>query len=153
CGVWRKGKGKQEGWNLRWGDEEGLHAGHVADGEKLLLDVSLGPAAPPRSLRETWLADLKKAKADAEKQPTAANPHYFQGVALYRLGRDGEALEAFGEYHKMSKAFWGHRYRALLHARMGNARQAREDLDAFAKVNTDAALMPALTALVGVHLG
>jgi formylglycine-generating enzyme required for sulfatase activity len=149
CGVWRKGKSKV--WDLR-SDDEASYKARAADGAALLLDLSAAPAAPP-PWRDAWLASLQKARADAAKRPKDVWPYYRQGVALCALGRDREALEAFAEYHKRSKRFCGHYYRALLHARGGDARQAHEDLAAFAKADADAAPLTALTALVGVYLG
>lgn len=67
CGVWRKGKDKVEGDNLvRLDNDEGLHAGHVADGAELLLDVSLSAAAPAGP---PWAAGIKTADATARKRP------------------------------------------------------------------------------------
>jgi len=62
-------------------------------GEALLLDVSLSPAPPPTSPR-TWLADLEKARADAQDRPAEAAPHFLQGVALTWSLYDAE--HAFG---------------------------------------------------------
>jgi formylglycine-generating enzyme required for sulfatase activity len=153
AGVWWKGEGKVEDWRIHGADDEGLHAGLAADCDRLLLDVSVGLPPPPRPLRETWLADLKKAMADEAAKPGDLNALYRRGVALFNLGRDGEALKAFDTFLAKGKGVMSHRYRALLRAKAGDAARAQEDLAAFDKVSTNRLLVASATALVGVYLG
>jgi formylglycine-generating enzyme required for sulfatase activity/tetratricopeptide (TPR) repeat protein len=152
CGVWTDRKA--EGGAVRWAGDEGLHAGLVADDAALLLDVSLRAAPPPRPLSESLLAELKRARAAAEEQPQNGQARFSRGLALFRLGRDEEALGDFDFLvEKFPRVALAYRYRAVLLARVGRAREARADLARFAKLNTQPRQLPPLTALIGVLLG
>jgi formylglycine-generating enzyme required for sulfatase activity/serine/threonine protein kinase len=99
-GVWWKGPDKPEKWNLRWTDAEQAHDDAVFSGEYLLLDVHLGPAAPPaRPL--AWVAGLAAAPLSLpalaltshyrELQSYAATPRHYASV-----WRDDTVREAAG---------------------------------------------------------
>ena len=139
----------------RTADDENTYADKVQAGELLLLDVDVGPADLRGSVRDRWLDDLERHRATAQKQPDDASPYFFQGVALFNLGRNAEAAQkAFNAYHAMSEDFGGPRPpQALLYARDGQAKQARKDLRAFAKVSPDRHAVLATNALVEIYLG
>jgi serine/threonine protein kinase/formylglycine-generating enzyme required for sulfatase activity len=99
-GVWWKGPDKPETWNLRWSDAEQAHDDAVFSGEHLLLDVHLGPAAPPaRPL--AWVAGLAAAPLSLpalalssrfrDLQSFAAAPRHYASV-----WRDDTVREAAG---------------------------------------------------------
>jgi hypothetical protein len=88
-GTWSKGPGKPDNGELHWADAQPDHDDLVFAGRHLLLDVHLGPAPPPRPLRENLEPVLKKARGDALRAPKNPNPHFFQGVALFHLARRG----------------------------------------------------------------
>jgi formylglycine-generating enzyme required for sulfatase activity/tetratricopeptide (TPR) repeat protein len=151
--VWRKSAGKPVAVPLLHEGDQPTHADMTFAGERLLSDVHVGGATegPPQRVR--LAADLERARQAVRENPNDVNGYFAQGVALYHLGRDDEATKAFADYLSRSEAYWGHRYRALIHARAGRARQARRDLAVFASVSTDRALLARVTALVGVYLG
>jgi formylglycine-generating enzyme required for sulfatase activity/tRNA A-37 threonylcarbamoyl transferase component Bud32 len=152
-GVWVKRKAKPPPGNLFSGDDENTFADRVTAGEQFLLDVDVGRARQPRPWRQIQQANLARARAAVLTNPRDANPHFYQGQALFYLGRDREALAALDTYFEASKAFFGHNYRAVLQARAGRAEQARRDLADWVQVAQSQALVLGWTARVEAALG
>ena len=134
AGVWWKGEKKPEGWTLTWDNGPRAHADKVTSGEKLLLDASVSPAGPLVSPRPGRLAALKSAEANVKKNSKDGTAVWARALALVQLGRDNEALAGLDATTKAFPTFAQvYRERAMLHARMGRAEEARSDLEEYTK--------------------
>jgi hypothetical protein len=151
-GVWQRGPGKADSPDLRFGDDAFSYSDLVLAGERLLLDVSIAEAGP-NPLRARLEADLARARAAAHDNPRDANPRFSEGVALFPLGRDREALAAFGAYLEGGGQLPVRGFRAVLYARAGQADRARRELATFGPLARPAGLVPRWRALVDVYLG
>jgi serine/threonine protein kinase/formylglycine-generating enzyme required for sulfatase activity len=119
-------------------------------------DVSLSPAGPPQDVRQGWKTMLSQTETTLWLKPNDPQSLFNAGLARYWLGQDREALANFDALIPLvtNSAFAaGHQYRALLHARLGNAAAAKRDLAEFLKRNTQAELTAAVPAIAAAYLG
>ncbi len=104
-GVWWKGAEKAEKWRLRWTEAESAHDDAVFAGERLLLDVHLGPALPP-PVQFAWvaglaavprsLAALGQSRRYRAITSFAAAPRHYASVWRDDTAREAKGLHGLG---------------------------------------------------------
>jgi formylglycine-generating enzyme required for sulfatase activity len=127
-----------------------------SSGEKVRQDVCLYPADPPRTPRQRRLDELAQAEKDLKARPGNNDLLARRGYALFRLGRDAEALRDLSEVIKKAtnpRYYYGHLYRARVHARQGRGREALLDLMAVQKRGAPLAKVLFADLVVMAHLG
>jgi formylglycine-generating enzyme required for sulfatase activity len=175
AGVWGSDPGAPRAWAHWHGDDRAMYADRVRAGGQLLLDVHVNflwtdqitaplgrflldrNVRPISSLpppRERWLADPAVASKRVEASRHDSSARFQRGLALFRLGRDAEALADFDTLIQKAPAeVFAYRWRALAHARAGRAESARRDLADFAKRCSNPEEVLVATALVDLYLG
>jgi formylglycine-generating enzyme required for sulfatase activity len=146
-----------------WSDE-GKHAGHLADGDRLLLDVDMVPVGPPSPLLPAWRAELDKLLREESNQEND-NLILQRGRLSFVLERDREAVSALDTFlarlgpasalTSVGKRASMHarRYRALAHARLGNVGLARRDLDECEQDGAGRAFLASTSAVIAAYTG
>lgn len=107
--------------------------------DKVCLDLCISPAnaLPKPSDRQKFLSDrLGEIDQAADQNPDAMTIVSQRAELLFSLGRDVEAIEAFGKIIQTNpddyRAFF---YRAILYARQGDTDAARMDLEHYSRSN------------------
>jgi serine/threonine protein kinase/formylglycine-generating enzyme required for sulfatase activity/tetratricopeptide (TPR) repeat protein len=120
----------------------------------LQVDVQVGKAVPPPSARERFAQQLATAEAALSAKPDNPNARYQRGIALFHLARNEKALEdlswVIGKFPGTARAY---EYRAIVHARLGKAREADEDVAKFHELNHDISHKVFVDTVVAAHLG
>jgi serine/threonine protein kinase/formylglycine-generating enzyme required for sulfatase activity len=155
CGVWVKLRKPlaDAGYNARL-DQAGYEQ-NLLEG-KLQVDVRLMPSVPPVDRAERYRAQLARADKALQAKPDDLDAHFERGVARYYLGQEGPARADLDEVIRKGKnpAFaGGYQFRALAHARLGQAKEARADLAEYQKRNPSAAQQAYMEAVVSAYLG
>src|SRR5205807_614760 len=92
------------------------------------LGMAVCPAPPVPEVPPGWLAQLNRLRAQARTEKTGA-ALLVRSELCYRLGRDQEALADLEVSLKALPTFPPpYLLRALIHARGGRTKQARQDL-------------------------
>lgn len=133
---------------------EGNYAGDNNLGD-LQVDVHISPAAPPLTSQVRYARQLAEAEAALAAQPEALGPRYLRAVARYYLGRNAEALQDFSWLISKSTAPVTdyYRYRAITYARLGQEKEAKQDLARYQELSTTAGRGAVVEAIVAAYLG
>jgi len=118
-------------------------------------DICLDAAAAPLSYESQQLARLEAAERALRARQDDSDAQRSRAVALSRLGRYSEVVEATSTWIKVSPgAAPAYYYRALARAHLGATEESRADVARFATC-TDQGTgdATALGALVAIHLG
>jgi formylglycine-generating enzyme required for sulfatase activity len=123
-----------------------------------VVDLTVSPAEPPRSVQERARASLEIAEKTIEAKPDLLDhllsARVVRATALVRLGEDRKALDdlnaVIGEAPN-----WPFPYplRSLAHARLGRKKEARDDLAQFRKVGGSQSARLYLDVVVAANLG
>jgi serine/threonine protein kinase/formylglycine-generating enzyme required for sulfatase activity len=156
CGVWVKLRKPwaDAGYSVRLnqaGYEQNLLEG------KLQVDVRLMPAVPPPNRAERHRVQLAAAEKALQAKPDDLGACFQRAVARYYLGQEKQALADLDEVIRKGKnpglLANAYPYRAMAHARGGQAKEARADLAEYQKRNSDASEQAFLEAVVSAYLG
>jgi serine/threonine protein kinase/formylglycine-generating enzyme required for sulfatase activity len=120
-----------------------------------LVDIALGPAPSPSSVRAELEARLNEARCSLEARPDDARARQIQADALYRLGRHDENISKTSAWIAAAptepRAYY---YRALARAHKGAGDQAAIDAAQFAKLNNESSSLAVfLDAMVSTYSG
>jgi formylglycine-generating enzyme required for sulfatase activity/serine/threonine protein kinase len=153
--VWWKPVKPSETNIYNYPREEAWYEGNLSP-SNFQVDVRVARAAPLPAGRESAASALAQAQKDLTAKPGDLNALFRRAQAYYHLGQDERALADLNVLiRKATNPTFsgGHKYRALVHARLGRAAEARKDLAEFRKRDGKASTLAYLEALVAVHLG
>src|SRR5262249_32502370 len=118
------------------------------------VDVSLGAGQPRAGLEKCLAAQLAEAETVLHGYPDDPIARLVRAQARWGLGKDAEALaDLAGLTVPAPLERTVYQYRALAHARLGKADEARKDVEAFRKHCPDLSKRAYLDAAVSVYLG
>lgn len=138
-------------WSNIWGNDYDTFRCDLGT-DRAMIDICVYPNLDPACLHTSTqrLPDLEKLLAN---DPENGVQRFMRGVNFLMLGRDQEALDDLNfavmqfPYDEMAR-----RYRALVHARLGNATLAHEDIDQAAQFGTIASTLTSAQAVVNLWL-
>jgi formylglycine-generating enzyme required for sulfatase activity/tRNA A-37 threonylcarbamoyl transferase component Bud32 len=140
-------------WSARWELDEPEYE-FLQTPNRVQVEVGMVRTDPPRWLTAADQAErLARAEADVKAGINVGAAHLRRGFALTALGRDREALSSWNaliEAGTVGELFWN---RALAHARLGQEKEARQDLEMFRKRVEARPAKETLAALVDAALG
>jgi hypothetical protein len=140
-------------WTSRWDPDEPEYQTLLTPA-RLQVDVGLVGATLPRArTRADHLAQLAHADQQIKAGQDLRTAHMERAFALTDLGRDREALTSWNVVlarKTIAEMYW---FRALVHARLGHAKQAEKDLAEFKAGTPSLAAQETLSALVQAYLG
>ena len=122
--------------------------------DKIHWDIDPSNAPDTQTTEERNEKALADAETKLKEKPDDVNAHYYRGRAYFRLGRDKQAVEDFDFFiEKAGSYFDCYQYRAILHARMGNAEAAKQDLVKYTELSKSVSVKVFLDGVVAVYLG
>jgi formylglycine-generating enzyme required for sulfatase activity len=117
-------------------------------------DIDLSNSSDASTTKERYEKVLADAEAKLKEKPDDVNDRLASGTAYFHLGKDEQAVEDFNfVIEKVASYSGSYKYRSVLHARMGNAEEAKQDLVKFTEVDTSASAKAYLDAIVAAYLG
>jgi formylglycine-generating enzyme required for sulfatase activity len=150
--VWRQGQPQPPSWTGHAAIDQTHHAIRGRAGERLAVDVDVGPVPTLLPPPKQWEATVLQQSRVLAAHPDNVVALHHRAGALFHLKRDAEALVDLDALAgKGWTLAWG--VRALLHARAGRAEAARRDLAEFARRSGDRKLILGAAAGVGLYLG
>jgi tetratricopeptide (TPR) repeat protein len=122
--------------------------------DKIHWDVDPSNAPDTQTTKERNEKALADAEAKLKEKPDDVNARLARGTAYSGLGRDKQAIDDFDFVIEKAASYPGsYQFRAILHARMGNAEKAKQDLAKFTELSKSASTKVNLDAVVAVYLG
>jgi len=158
CGVWGRPPRAGETARLpRHQSERNLEQSLATRSDQLLVDLAVSSAPPPTSTRVRAQASLAAAERILSAKPDDPIARYTRAMAYFHLGEDLKALVDLGLLIEKAPQFADVRharvYRAIIHARLGQKKEAQEDLAFFQKGSTPESSKLYLAVVVASELG
>jgi serine/threonine protein kinase/formylglycine-generating enzyme required for sulfatase activity len=151
--IWTKTPGQTATANDSFNMTEANYSGDNRLGE-LQVDAQVSQAGPTPSTQERFMQQLKHCQEQLRAKPEDANARGERAIAYFYLGENEKAVADLSWLvKKLPKVADVYRYRAIAQARLGKAKEAKDDLAQFRELSTDANLKAYLDAVVAVYLG
>jgi serine/threonine protein kinase/formylglycine-generating enzyme required for sulfatase activity len=120
----------------------------------LQIDVQVSRALPPQMTKERYTRQLAEAEASLRANADNADARMQRALAHFNLGQNDKALQDFSWLIcKMPNYAQAFQNRAIVQARMGNVKEARNDLARLAKLSMEADQRAYAEAIVSAYLG
>jgi serine/threonine protein kinase/formylglycine-generating enzyme required for sulfatase activity/tetratricopeptide (TPR) repeat protein len=155
CGVWGRPPGAAV---MGQGDRdlfEGTFEQHLANrGDRLLLDVAVSAANPPRTTEERARSALERADKTLKAKPDDLDARRARAAAHLRLGETAKALDDFKALIAKDKDdVDALQYRAIALARIGKKPEALTELANLQKADAPERSKLVLAAVLAAELG
>lgn len=148
-GIWAKAPGNATPFI----GVESNYSGENHLGE-LQVDVQISKAGPAESTKQRFTQQLKAAEKALQANTDDFKARMGRAEAYLQLGEDKKALEdlswLISKVPKIAPAF---QHRAIVQARLGKLKEAKEDLAKFKELTTDPSQKAYVDAVVSAHLG
>jgi hypothetical protein len=153
CAVWTKRNSQdQPAFQVHIGPESKFRSDLYPG--LLLTDVHIGQTPMSCGLEERFRSLRAEAEEILSSTPDDLAAWRDKAEASYRLAENERALTELGGLLERSKdKRWAYLTRAIVHARLGKANEARADLKKFSESRSDPSYVAAADTIVSAFLG
>ncbi|HLN28584.1 MAG TPA: protein kinase [Gemmataceae bacterium] len=153
CAIWRKVPGQNAPpYRIFSGIESDYRNENRLGG--LQVDVQVSKAGPIPSTKERYTEQLQEAEKLLQGKPNDAAARLQRALAYFNLEDNQKALADLSLVIKqLPQEVSGYQYRAIVQARLGKGKEARDDLAKFTVLSADPSTKAYADALVAAYLG